>query len=100
MDPALVFTSEVGSALDANNVADLFRARLKVAKVRTIRVVRTGGTSFGSSLIAAGVDVKSVSQLMGHASVNARTLQHDVHPDAAQHRAAVARLPWAAAATS
>lgn len=92
VDPALIFTTEVGSALDHNNVADLFRARLKAAKVRAVRWYDLRH-SFGSSLIVAGVDVKSVAQLMGHADV-ALTLRHYIHPDAETHRAAVARLPW------
>jgi integrase len=91
VDDRLIFASEVGSALDHNNVADLFRARLKAAKVRPVRWYDLRH-SFGSSLIAAGVDVKSVAQLMGRASVTL-TLQHYIHPDAAAHRAAVARLP-------
>ena len=92
VDDRLIFSSEVGSALDHNNVADLFRARLKAAKVRPVRWYDLRH-SFGSSLIAAGVDVKSVAQLMGHASV-VTTLANYIHPDAAAHRAAVARLPW------
>jgi len=98
VDSALIFTSEVGSALDHNNVADLFRARLKATKVPAIRWYDLRH-SFGSSLIAAGVDVKSVAQLMGHADV-ALTLRHYIHPDATAHRAAVARLPWAGASAS
>jgi integrase len=92
VDDRLMFASEIGSALDHNNVADLFRARLKGAKVRAIRWYDLRH-SFGSGLIAAGVDVKSVAQLMGHANVTL-TLQHYVHPSAAAHRAAVGRLAW------
>lgn len=41
----------------------------------------------------AGVDAKTVAGLMGHRNVTL-TLTHYTHPDAASHRAAVARLPW------
>jgi integrase len=95
VDSRLVFASEIGSALDHNNVADLFRARIKAAKVRPVRWYDLRH-SYGSALIAAGVDVKSVAQLMGHASVTL-TLQHYVHPSAEAHRAAVGLLPWSAA---
>ena len=94
MDPSLVFASDIGSALDANNVADLFRARVKAAKLPPVRWYDLRH-SFGSHLIRSGVDVKTVSQLMGHSDV-ALTLRQYVHPDEAQHRAAVARLPWGA----
>jgi site-specific recombinase XerD len=49
--------------------------------------------SFGTHLVGAGVDAKTVAQLMGHRNVTL-TLTHYTHPDAAAHRAAVARLPW------
>jgi site-specific recombinase XerD len=94
VDPSLVFASDIGSALDANNVADLFRARVKAAKLPPVRWYDLRH-SFGSHLIRSGVDVKTVSQLMGHSDV-ALTLRQYVHPDEAQHRAAVARLPWGA----
>jgi site-specific recombinase XerD len=50
--------------------------------------------SIGSTLIANGVDPKTVSQLLGHRDV-ATTLRHYVHPDREQHRVAMAKLPWA-----
>jgi len=94
VDPSLVFASDIGSALDANNVADLFRARVKATKVPQVRWYDLRH-SFGSYLIREGVDVKTVSQLMGHKDV-ALTLRQYVHPDESQHRAAVAKLPWGA----
>jgi len=45
--------------------------------------------SFGTRLVGDGVDVKTVSQLMGHKDVTL-TLKHYTHPDADAHRAAVA----------
>jgi site-specific recombinase XerD len=52
--------------------------------------------SLGTHLVGAGVDVKTVAQLMGHRDVTL-TLKHYPHPDAAARRAAVARLPWQSA---
>ena len=92
VDPALVFTNQVGSALDQHNVANAFRARLKAAKLRPVRWYDLRH-SFGTHLVGAGVDAKTVAQLMGHKDVTL-TLKHYTHPDAAAHRAAMARLPW------
>ena len=94
VDPLLVFTSQVGSALEQHNVAGAFRARLKAAGLRPVRWYDLRH-SFGTHLVAAGVDAKTVAQLMGHRDVTL-TLKHYTHPDAAAHRAAVARLPWRA----
>lgn len=98
VDPLLVFTSQVGSALDQHNVANAFRARLKAAGLRPVRWYDLRH-SFGTHLVAAGVDAKTVAQLMGHRDVTL-TLKHYTHPDAAAHRAAVARLPWRAIGTT
>lgn len=92
VDPTLVFTHQMGGALDRHNVAKAFRARLKAAKLRPVRWYDLRH-SFGTHLVRAGVDAKTVAQLMGHRNVTL-TLTHYTHPDAAAHRAAVARLPW------
>jgi integrase len=92
VDERLVFTNQLGGALDRHNVANSFRARLKAAKLRKIRWYDLRH-SFGTHLVGAGVDAKTVAQLMGHRNVTL-TLTHYTHPDAAAHRAAVARLPW------
>lgn len=92
VDPTLVFTHQLGGALDRHNVAKAFRARLKAAKLRKVRWYDLRH-SYGTALIAAGVDAKTVSQLMGHRNLTL-TLTHYTHPDAAAHRAAVARLRW------
>jgi site-specific recombinase XerD len=70
-----------------------FRARCRAAKVRPVRWYDLRH-SFGSILMARGVDAKTVAELMGHKDVRL-TLQHYTHPDAAARRAAIARLPWA-----
>jgi integrase len=91
-DPALIFTSEIGTALDHHNVAKRFRARVKRAGVRPIRFYDLRH-SFGTALIAAGVDAKTVAELLGHKDVS-MTLRHYTHPDEASRRSAVERLPW------
>jgi integrase len=95
VDPALVFTNEIGGALEHHNVAHAFRARVKAAKLRPIRWYDLRH-SFGTHLVAAGVDAKTVSQLMGHKDVTL-TLKHYTHPDATAHRAVVSKLPWQSA---
>jgi integrase len=92
VDERLVFTNQVGGALDHCNVANAFRARLKATGLRPVRWYDLRH-SFGTHLVGAGVDAKTVAQLMGHRNVTL-TLTHYTHPDAAAHRAAVARLPW------
>jgi integrase len=98
VDPTLVFTNQVGGALDQHNVAGAFRARLKAAGLRRVRWYDLRH-SFGTHLVAAGVDAKTVAQLTGHRNVTL-TLTHYTHPDAAARRAAVARLPWQRTARS
>ena len=88
----------MGGALDRHNVANAFRARLKAAKLRPVRWYDLRH-SFGTHLVGAGVDAKTVPQLMGHRNVTL-TLTHHTHPDAAAHRAAVARLPWQGSTTA
>jgi integrase len=92
VDERLLFTNQVGGALEHCNVANAFRARLKAAKLRKVRWYDLRH-SFGTHLVGAGVDAKTVAQLMGHRNVTV-TLTHYTHPDAAAHRAVVARLPW------
>jgi site-specific recombinase XerD len=87
----LVFTNQVGGALEHCNVAHVFRARLKAAGLRPFRWYDLRH-SFGTHLVGAGVDAKTAAQLMGHRNVTL-TLTHYTHPDAGAHRAAVARLP-------
>ena len=66
--------------------------RLKAGKLRKVRWYDLRH-SFDTHLVGAGVDAKTVAQLMGHRNVTL-TLTHYTHPDVAAHRAAVARLPW------
>ena len=90
VDPSLLFTNGIGDALDQHNVAHAFRARLKAAGVRQVRWYDLRH-SYGSHLIAAGVDHKTVAELMGHKDVSL-TLRQYVHPDEQGKRAALERL--------
>lgn len=90
VDSSLMFTTEIGSALDHANVAHLFRAKLKAAKVRSVRWYDLRH-SFGTHLIAGGTDARTVADLMGHADVS-MTLRHYTHPNEAGKRAAIERL--------
>jgi integrase len=96
IDPSLMFTNEIGSALEQHNASNAFRARLKAAKVKPVRWYDLRH-SFGTHMIASGTDAKTVAALMGHVKVT-MTLQHYAHPDDAGKQAAVARLPWNAVA--
>jgi integrase len=88
VDERLVFTNTVGGALDHHNVANAFRARLKASGLRPVRWYDLRH-SFGTRLVGAGVDAKTVADLMGHRDVTL-TLKHYTHPDAAARRGAVA----------
>jgi integrase len=90
VDPTLMFTNEVGGALEQHNVAARFRRALTAAKVRRVRLYDLRH-SFGTLMIAAGVDPKAVAELMGHKDVRL-TLAQYTHPDAAGKRQAVDRV--------
>jgi integrase len=96
VDDRLIFATEIGSVLDRHNVATRFRARCRAAKV-PVRRLYDLRHSVGSALIASGADAKTVSEILGHRNV-LTTLAHYVHPRPEDHRAAVAKLPWAASA--
>jgi site-specific recombinase XerD len=96
VDDSLVFTNEIGAPLEHHNVSRAFKARLKGAKVRLVRWYDLRH-SFGSALVKAGTDIKTVATLMGHKKVT-MTLEHYVKSDVEQQTAAVAKLPWGAAA--
>ncbi|HTK42821.1 MAG TPA: tyrosine-type recombinase/integrase [Gemmatimonadales bacterium] len=93
VDESLMFTNEIGAPLEHHNVSRAFKARLKAAKVRAVRWYDLRH-SFGSALVKAGTDIKTVATLMGHKKVT-MTLEHYVKSDAEQQTAAVAKLPWA-----
>jgi integrase len=92
VDPTLMFTTEVGSALEQHNVAARFRRALTAAKVRPVRLYDLRH-SFGTLMVGSGTDPKTVAELMGHRDVRL-TLAQYTHPDTAGKRQAVDRV-WA-----
>ena len=95
VDDRLIFATEIGSVLDRHNVTSRFRRRCTVAQVPVKRLYDLRH-SFGTALISGGTDPKTASELLGHRSV-VTTLAHYSHPSAADHRRAIATLPWAEA---
>ena len=93
VDPALIFASEVGSALDHGDVAALFRRRPKAAKVRPVRWYDLRHSA-ASAHIAAGGGSQVCREASGHASV-VTTLAHYTHVNDGGLRTAVEALPWA-----
>jgi integrase len=69
----LVFTSSLGTPLDARNVLRMFQALLADAKIPKMRI-HDLRHSAASILIAQGVSAKAISELLGHSAV-AFTLQ-------------------------
>ena len=67
-DQGLVFTTNVGTALDAANVRRSFRSICKAAGVEGNWTPRELRTSFVSLLSASGVPVEEIARLAGHSS--------------------------------
>src|SRR5690348_4082448 len=67
-DHDLVFTTRVGTALDAANVRRYFRGICKAAGIGDDWTPRELRTSFVSLLSASGVPVEEIARLAGHSS--------------------------------
>jgi integrase len=67
-DHDLVFTTTVGTALDAANVRRYFRSICKAAGIGEEWAPRELRTSFVSLLSAKGVPVEEIARLAGHSS--------------------------------
>lgn len=92
-DDGLVFTDEVGRSISHKTIEDRFRAIMSKAGL-TGRTFHSLRHTFAIEAIRAGVDVKTVSEMLGHASV-AFTL--DVYADmtkAMQNQAANLLEAW------
>lgn len=92
-DDGLVFTDEIGRSISHKTVEDRFRAIMAKAGL-TGRTIHSLRHTFAIEAIRAGVDVKTVSEMLGHASV-AFTL--DVYSDssrAMQNQAANLLEAW------
>ncbi len=64
----LVFNSEEGAPLHRNTITKQFHARLKTAGLGHLRL-RDFRHTFGSLLVSQGVPLKTISDLIGHASI-------------------------------
>jgi integrase len=85
-----VFASLVGSPLDRHNLARTLRDSLSSAglKHRGVHALRH---TFATNCIRAGVDVRTLSTMIGHTKI-AFTLQQYVHTDMSTMRAAINAL--------
>ena len=66
--PGLVFNSEDGAPLHRNTITKQFHSKLKAAGLRHLRLHDLRHT-YGSLLMSQGVPLKTISELMGHASI-------------------------------
>src|SRR5262249_53777930 len=65
----LIFCNEIGEAREINNVRHVFKVMLKAAKLpETIRLY-DARHSCATTLIAAGINSKVVSERLGHSNV-------------------------------
>ena len=90
MNPEHYIVSGGPRPVDPRSLRTCFRKVLEEAGVRRIRFHGLRHT-FATRLIDAGCDFKTVSALLGHASVGT-TMDLYVHPDLEQKRRAVDRL--------
>ena len=65
----LVFTSPVGTALDARNVTREFRAMLVAAKVPLVRFHDLQHTA-ATLLLGQGVDPRTIMETLGHSQIS------------------------------
>jgi site-specific recombinase XerD len=66
-----VFTNEIGDPLQPKSVGQAFRRRVADAGVPMILCATCAGTH-ASHLLMAGINIKVVSERLGHASVSGR----------------------------
>lgn len=85
-----VFTSLAGSPLDRHNLARTLRSCLDKASMKH-RGVHALRHTFATNCIRAGVDVRTLSTMIGHTKI-AFTLQQYVHTDMDTMRAAMNAL--------
>lgn len=69
VDSGMVFTSQLGTALDPRRVNRKFDRQLELAGLRHIRFHDLRHTA-ATLMLASGVPVKTVSEILGHASAN------------------------------
>jgi integrase len=67
-DTGLVFTTHLGTALDAGNVRKMFKRVCKAAGIGDAWTPRELRTSFVSLMSHRGVSIEEIARLAGHAS--------------------------------
>ncbi len=85
-----VFANELGSAIDRCNLGRVLRISLDTAGVKRVGVHALRHT-FATNCIRAGVDVRTLSEMIGHTKV-AFTLQQYVHTNLTTMRAAMSAV--------
>jgi integrase len=85
-DHGLVFTTAVGTPLDAHNVRRSFRAITKAAKVGETWTPRELRHTFVSLLSANDVSLEDIARLVGHSgtAVTERVYRHEIRPSLTQ----------------
>src|SRR6185437_15296076 len=101
-ETGLVFTSTVGTELDASNVRREFRKVVAAAGIEGSWTPRELRHSFVSLLSAAGVRIEDISQLVGHAStsVTETVYRHELRPVLTKGAEAIGRAFGGPAKTS
>ena len=101
-ETGLVFTSTVGTELDASNVRREFRKVVAAAGIEGSWTPRELRHSFVSLLSAAGVRIEDISQLVGHAStsVTETVYRHELRPVLTKGAEAIGRAFGGTAKTS
>jgi integrase len=85
-DHGLVFTSAVGTALDAHNVRRSFRTVTKTAGIGQTWTPRELRHTFVSLLSANDVNLEDIARLVGHSgtAVTERVYRHEIRPSLTQ----------------
>jgi integrase len=68
-DSTLVFTTPIGTAIDARNMTRAFHALLKAAKLPAVRFHDLRHTA-GTLLLAQGVDPRTIMETLGHSQIS------------------------------